>query len=65
LPVKKYFPSAQIVSGLKQAKVGVSVAELIRIVETSEHTFYRWKATFVHLQVDQIGCGSFAFEAIA
>jgi putative transposase len=33
----------QIVAVLKQAKLGVPVAEVIRKVGISEQTFYRWK----------------------
>ncbi len=33
----------QIVAILKQAEVGVPVAELIRQAGISEQTFYRWK----------------------
>jgi putative transposase len=38
---KKRFPVKQIVGVLKQAEVGVPVAELIRKVGISEQTFYR------------------------
>ena len=44
LPMKKKFSVEQIVSVLKQAEVGVPVAELIRKVGISEQTFYRWKS---------------------
>ena len=40
-------------SVLKQAEVGVPIAELIRKVG-SEQTFYRWKAKHVGLEVDQV-----------
>jgi len=36
---KKCFPVEQIVGVLKQARVGVSVAEVIRRAEISEQTF--------------------------
>ena len=39
---------------LKQAEVGVPVAELIRKVGISEQTFYRWKKQYVGLEVDQV-----------
>ena len=38
---KKRFSAEQIVGVLKQAEVGVPVAELIRRVGISEQTFYR------------------------
>jgi putative transposase len=44
----------QIVGVLKQAEVGVPVAELIRRVGISEQTFYRWKKQYVGLEVDQV-----------
>ena len=39
---------------LKQAEVGVPVAELIRQAGISEQTFYRWKKQYVGLEVDQV-----------
>ena len=44
----------QIVAVLKQAEVGVPVAELIRKVGVSEQTFYRWKKQYVGLESDQV-----------
>jgi putative transposase len=52
--MKKKFSVEQIVSVLKQAEVGVPIAELIRKVWISEQTFYRWKSKYVGLEVDQI-----------
>ena len=40
---KKRFSVEQIVAVLKQAELGVPVAEVIRKVGISEQTFYRWK----------------------
>jgi putative transposase len=55
LPMKrKRFSVEQIVGVLKQAEVGVPVVELIRKVGISEQTFYRWKAKYVGLEVDQV-----------
>src|SRR5450432_2987837 len=51
---KKRFSVEQIVGVLKQAEVGVPVVELIRKVGISEQTFYRWKAKYVGLEVDQV-----------
>jgi putative transposase len=50
--MKKKFSVEQIVSVLKQAEVGVPMAELIRKVGISEQTFYRWKSKYVGLEVD-------------
>jgi putative transposase len=51
---KKRFSEEQIVAVLKQAEVGVPVAELIRKVGISEQTFYRWKKQYVGLESDQV-----------
>ena len=40
---KKRFSVEQIVAVVKQAELGVPVAEVIRKVGISEQTFYRWK----------------------
>jgi putative transposase len=39
---------------LKQAEVGVPVAEVIRKAGISEQTFYRWKTKYAGLEVDQV-----------
>ena len=51
---RKRFSVEQIVAVLKQAEVGVPVAELIRKVGISEQTFYRWKKEYTGLEVDQV-----------
>jgi putative transposase len=51
---RKRFSVEQIVGILKQAEVGVPVAELCRQAGISEQTFYRWKKQYVGLQVDQV-----------
>ena len=51
---KKRFSVEQIVGILKQAEVGVPVAELIRKVGISEQTFYRWKKRYAKLKIDQV-----------
>ena len=43
---KKRFSVEQMVGVLKQAEVGVPVAEVIRKAGISEQTFYRWKAKY-------------------
>jgi putative transposase len=50
---KKRFRVEQIIDVLKQVQVGVPVAEVIRTL-TSEQTFYRWKAKYAGLEVDQV-----------
>jgi len=51
---KKRFSVEHIVGVLKQAEVGVPVVEVIRKAGISEQTFYRWKAKYVGLEVDQV-----------
>ncbi len=46
---RKRFSGEQIVAVLKQAEVGVPVAELIRKAGISEQTFYRWKKQYTGL----------------
>jgi putative transposase len=50
---KKHYSVEQIVAVLKQAELGVSVAEVIRKVGISEQTFYRWKKQYVGIETDQ------------
>ena len=51
---KKRFAVEQIVAILKQAELGIPIAELIRQVGISEQTFYRWKKQFGQMGVDEI-----------
>lgn len=51
--MKKKFSVEQIVGVLKQAEVGVPVAELIRKTGITEQTYYRWKTKYAGLEVDQ------------
>src|SRR5271168_3467623 len=51
---KKRFSVEQMIGVLKQAQVGVPVAEVIRKTGISEQTFYRWKAKYAGLEVDQV-----------
>jgi len=51
---RKRYSVEQIVAIVKQAEVGVPVAELIRQAGISEQTFYWWKKHYVGLEVDQV-----------
>jgi putative transposase len=51
---RKRFSVEQIVGVVKQAEVGVPVAELLRQVGISEQPFYRWKKRYTGLEVDQV-----------
>lgn len=50
----KRFAVEQIVSILKQAELGMPVADIIRQVGVSEQTFYRWKKQYAGMQSDQV-----------
>jgi len=52
--MKKQFLVEQIVAVLKQAELGLPVADLIRKVGISEQTFYRWKKQYAGLESDQV-----------
>jgi putative transposase len=51
---RKRFSVEQIVAVLKQAEVGVPVVEVCRQVGITEQTFYRWKAKYLGLEIDQV-----------
>ncbi len=51
---KKRFSIEQIVAVLKQAELGMPVADLIRQVGISEQTFYRWKKQYAGMQSGQV-----------
>jgi putative transposase len=51
---KKRFSTEQIVAVLKQADLGLPVADLIRQVGISEQTFYRWKRQYAGLESEQV-----------
>ena len=51
---RKRFSVEQIVGVLKQAELGVPVAELIRQVGITEQRLYRWKKQYKGLETDQV-----------
>ena len=51
---RKRFSVEQIVAALKQAEMGLPVADLIRQLGISEQTFYRWKKQYAGLESDQV-----------
>lgn len=51
---RKRFSVEQIVAVLKQAELGMAVAEIVRQTGISEQTFYRWKKVYGGLQSDQV-----------
>lgn len=50
---RKRFSVEQIVAVLKQAELGLPIADLVRQVGISEQTYYRWKKQYGGLQTDQ------------
>jgi putative transposase len=51
---RKRFSVEQIVAVLKQAELGMPVADVVRQIGISEQTFYRWKKQYAGLQSDQV-----------
>ena len=51
---RKRFSVEQIVAVLKQAELGMPVADVIRQMGISEQTFYRWKKKFAGLGVAEV-----------
>lgn len=51
---KKRHTEAQIAFALRQAESGTSAAEIVRKMEISEATFYRWKQKFDGLGVGEV-----------
>jgi putative transposase len=52
--MKKKFTEAQIVCALRQAESGTPIAEIIRKMEISEVTFYRWKKKYAGMGVAEL-----------
>ena len=52
--MKKRFSVEQIVAVLKQAELGLPVADLTRKVGISEQTFYWWKKQYAGLESNQV-----------
>jgi putative transposase len=52
--MKRRFSVEQIVAVLKQAELGLPVAELTRKLGISEQTFYRRKKQYAGMETDQV-----------
>jgi len=48
---KLHFTEEEIAFALRHSVFGTSVAEIIRKLGISEHTFYRWKKRFAGLGI--------------
>ena len=51
---RKRFSVEQVVAVLKQAELGMPVADLIRKVGITEQTFYRWKKQYQGMESDHV-----------
>jgi putative transposase len=51
---RKQYSMEQIVAVLKQAELGMPVADLVRQLGISEQTFYRWKKQYAGLESNQV-----------
>jgi putative transposase len=51
---RKHHPAEQIVSVLRQAEMGMPVADIIRQLGISEQTFYRWKKQYGGMQSEGV-----------
>jgi putative transposase len=51
---RKQYSVEQIVAALKQAELGMPVADLIRQLGISEQTYYRWKRLYAGLESNQV-----------
>jgi putative transposase len=51
---RRWFSVEQIVAVLKQAELGLPVAEPTRQVGIPEQTFYRWKKQHAGIESDQV-----------
>lgn len=51
---RKQYSAEQIVAALKQAELGMPVANLVQQLGISEHTYYRWKKQYAGLESNQV-----------
>jgi putative transposase len=51
---RKQYSVEQIVAALKQAELGMPVADLVRQLGISEQTYYRWKKQYAGLESSQV-----------
>ena len=51
---KSSFTDEQIAFALKQAETGIPVSDIVRKLEISEQTFYRWKKKYGGLMPSEV-----------
>jgi putative transposase len=51
---RKRYSVEQIVAVLKQAELGMPIADIVRQMGITEQTFYRWKRQYAGMQSDQV-----------
>lgn len=51
---RKRYSVEQIVAVLKQAELGMPIADVVRHMGITEQTFYRWKRQYAGMQSDQV-----------
>jgi putative transposase len=51
---RKRYSTEQIVAAVKQAELGLLVADLILQMGITEQTYYRWKKNYAGLESDQV-----------
>ena len=51
--MKKRYTEEQIIGILKQAEMGIPVADLLREHNIAQGTFYRWKAKYGGMEVNE------------
>ena len=51
---KTAFTEEQIAYALREVDAGTSVAEASRKLGVTQQTFYRWKAKYMGLEIDQV-----------
>jgi putative transposase len=52
--MKKRFTEQQIAFALRQAELGTPVAEILRKMQVTEATFYRWKKMYKGMGVPEL-----------
>ena len=54
MPARKRYTEEQIIAVLKEAKTGISAAELCRKHGISDATFYTWRAKYGGMEINDL-----------